>query len=607
MIEPRVYRAAFIPALLALVLAMFSLQCRPAPLPQGLAADVLFDGDEAAQLRRADRRPSSPTGARAGPATRRRRSWWRASSRAAGFQPASRAPALHARGPAARERDRPPGRRARAARSWSWPRATPRAVPDGARQRRRHRRAARAGARLRGPPVAQDARARLGRRLDARRGGHRAARRGARLAGASSTPCSWSRASARDGRGAVRRRRGRTTPRRAGIGLQRTVAGVDPPGARERGRRRRGARASSPGSRSRSASAPQGVLLDERLRRGAHLGQRRAAAGGRRPGRGDRRGPARRARPRHAAHGHRARPGPPPGARARSVRARGEPGAARLGAGAARRHAAAARARGRRSTPSPARAGAASRRAPVAALASAPGSRPSWPGWPSPSCSRSPGPRPSPPPAPVPPAELPLDGPALGVLGGRGARRCCWPCCSARWLAARPGSLRSSSPASPGAGVAVAARAQRRLAGALAREPLRRAARGARGAPVDARRARRGRRRAGARASLMLAAGLLPPLLVALYYLVRASLDPLDGRLVPADAGDRAQRRLRPRRWSGCLLLGALACATAELAWRLPGEPSSRRRASAARRVFGPGAYAGPGLARRHAARRCSR
>ena len=48
MFEPRVYRAAFIPALLALVLTMFSLQSRPSPLPQGLAADVLFDGQLAA-------------------------------------------------------------------------------------------------------------------------------------------------------------------------------------------------------------------------------------------------------------------------------------------------------------------------------------------------------------------------------------------------------------------------------------------------------------------------------------------------------------------------------------------------------------------------------
>src|ERR687896_162016 len=46
--EPRVYRAAFIPALLAVVLAMFSLESRPRPLAQGLAADVLFEGDLAA-------------------------------------------------------------------------------------------------------------------------------------------------------------------------------------------------------------------------------------------------------------------------------------------------------------------------------------------------------------------------------------------------------------------------------------------------------------------------------------------------------------------------------------------------------------------------------
>ena len=50
MIEPRVYRAAFVPALLAIVLAMFSFESRPRALPQGLAADVLFDGNQAADL-----------------------------------------------------------------------------------------------------------------------------------------------------------------------------------------------------------------------------------------------------------------------------------------------------------------------------------------------------------------------------------------------------------------------------------------------------------------------------------------------------------------------------------------------------------------------------
>ena len=66
MIEPRIYRAAFVPALLAIVLTMFSFQSRPASLEQGLAADVLFDGNQAADLatriaaEAPDRRPGSP-------------------------------------------------------------------------------------------------------------------------------------------------------------------------------------------------------------------------------------------------------------------------------------------------------------------------------------------------------------------------------------------------------------------------------------------------------------------------------------------------------------------------------------------------------------------
>jgi hypothetical protein len=47
-IEPRLYRAAFLPALLALIVAAFSLEDRPNPLPQVLAADVLFQGKTAA-------------------------------------------------------------------------------------------------------------------------------------------------------------------------------------------------------------------------------------------------------------------------------------------------------------------------------------------------------------------------------------------------------------------------------------------------------------------------------------------------------------------------------------------------------------------------------
>src|SRR3954468_14606472 len=64
MLEPRLYRAAFIPAALAVILAMFSLESRPRPLPQGLAADVLFDGDQAAAS--ADRLAAEQPDRRAG-------------------------------------------------------------------------------------------------------------------------------------------------------------------------------------------------------------------------------------------------------------------------------------------------------------------------------------------------------------------------------------------------------------------------------------------------------------------------------------------------------------------------------------------------------------
>lgn len=65
MIEPRIYRAAFVPAVLAVVLVMFSLESRPRPLPQGLAADVLFDGDQAAAGARriAEEHPDRTAGA----------------------------------------------------------------------------------------------------------------------------------------------------------------------------------------------------------------------------------------------------------------------------------------------------------------------------------------------------------------------------------------------------------------------------------------------------------------------------------------------------------------------------------------------------------------
>ena len=48
MIEPRIYRAAFLPALLGLVVAMFSFESPPRALPQAAPADVLFEGAAAA-------------------------------------------------------------------------------------------------------------------------------------------------------------------------------------------------------------------------------------------------------------------------------------------------------------------------------------------------------------------------------------------------------------------------------------------------------------------------------------------------------------------------------------------------------------------------------
>ena len=65
MIEPRVYRAAFVPAVVAFMVAMFSLQDQPPGAPLDLAADVIFEGDAAAAaaeeiVRRApDRRPGT--------------------------------------------------------------------------------------------------------------------------------------------------------------------------------------------------------------------------------------------------------------------------------------------------------------------------------------------------------------------------------------------------------------------------------------------------------------------------------------------------------------------------------------------------------------------
>src|SRR5918992_954809 len=51
-IEPRIYRAAFVPALLAAIVAMFALESQPRPLPQAAPADVLFEATSAANTTR---------------------------------------------------------------------------------------------------------------------------------------------------------------------------------------------------------------------------------------------------------------------------------------------------------------------------------------------------------------------------------------------------------------------------------------------------------------------------------------------------------------------------------------------------------------------------
>ena len=257
MIEARVYRAAFIPALLALVLAMFSFQSRPAPLPQGLAADILFDGDEAAQL--AERIATEQPDRRAGQPGDAATAELVASELArGGFQPDQ----------IERQRFTPAGRRLEnviarraggsrrqivvvAARDAS-------AVPDApaAPPTRRHCSSWRGSSR---EAVAQDARARVGRRLGARRGRHRPARLGlgsqdfvdavlvmSSVGSDASEPSvqAWSNDS-----------------RRAGIGLQRTVAESIRQGSTRRAAPP-GCSASSPGSPSRSASGRR-VLLAE--------------------------------------------------------------------------------------------------------------------------------------------------------------------------------------------------------------------------------------------------------------------------------------------------------------------------------------------------------
>ncbi len=196
---------------------------------------------------------------------------------------------------------------------------------------------------------------------------------------------------------------------------------------------------------------------------------------------------------------------------------------------------------------------------------------------------------PPPPPAPVAPSEWPLDGPALGVLGGVLAGMVL-ALLLARWLAARP-DARLKRPDEPGAAVAVALTISlgslglwvlNPYAGLLAVPAAHLWMLAVLVRPPPSRRAR----------LLMVAGGLVAPLLVTLYYLFALSLDPLHAAwyllgLVTGHSVGIATSL------AGCLLLAA-ACATVEITWRVPGEeePAPGEQGPS---VFGPGAYAGPG------------
>jgi hypothetical protein len=101
---------------------------------------------------------------------------------------------------------------------------------------------------------------------------------------------------------------------------------------------------------------------------------------------------------------------------------------------------------------------------------------------------------------------------------------------------------------------------------------------------VEARPPRRAR-------AAMVAVGLLPPLIVALYHLVVLRMDPLTGAwyLLLLVAGEGVELALA---LLGCIWLGCLAATVAIVrATPDPEPPAPEERVT----VFGPGAHAGPG------------
>jgi hypothetical protein len=196
---------------------------------------------------------------------------------------------------------------------------------------------------------------------------------------------------------------------------------------------------------------------------------------------------------------------------------------------------------------------------------------------------------PAPPPAPVPPDVLPLDGAALGVLGGV-AVAMALALLLGRWLAARPDpELRD--PVEPGAGVALAlAIATGSLllwlvnpyAGLLAVPAAHLWMLTVLTRPRPPRRLR----------AVLIGVGVAPAALVTIYYLFALSVNPLHGAwyLLMMLAGHSVGIVLA---LIGCLML-ATACGTAEIAWRSPDE-DEHAQGPQGPAVYGPGSYAGPG------------
>jgi hypothetical protein len=196
---------------------------------------------------------------------------------------------------------------------------------------------------------------------------------------------------------------------------------------------------------------------------------------------------------------------------------------------------------------------------------------------------------PTPPPAPVAPSLLPLDGAALAVLAGVAAAMVL-AFFLARWLAARP-DAELRDPVEPGAGVALALAiaagsvllwivnpfacllvvpaAHLWMLTVLTR-------------PAPPRRLR----------AVLIGLGVAPALLVAIYFMFALNLDPLHGAwyLLMLVTGQSVGIVLA---LISCLMLAA-ACGTAEVAWRLPDDDEDETGPQGPA-VYGPGSYAGPG------------